>query len=104
VVPAIRADSRKVQSARAGRPATTGKSWAIKAVAIAADQAKRELAIVDKQLEALTSVRTLLERSEAPGTPHALAVVALDVVSAESERAFLTALIEQLSRFQENGK
>lgn len=71
---------------------------------LAAGQAKRELAVVDAQIASLTSARTVLERSEASGAPHSLALVDLDLVFAESERTFLSTLINQLSRFQENDK
>ena len=73
-------------------------------IVASAAQAKRELAIVDRQVAMLTSARESLEHSEAPGAPHALAIVDLDLVSADSEREFLTGLVASLSRFQENGK
>jgi hypothetical protein len=73
-------------------------------IAAGLTQTRRELTIVDRQVELLKSARTTLEHSEAPGAAHALSVIDLDVVSAESEQAFLTALIGQLSHFQENGK
>jgi hypothetical protein len=73
-------------------------------IAIGVTQARRELAIVDKQLEQLTTARASLERAEAPGAAHALSLVEIDIISAESEQTLLTELTAQLSRFQETAK
>lgn len=69
----------------------------------ATNQAKRELAIADRQLAQLGEVRASLATSEAPQAPHALAVVDLEMISVEADRVFLVALIGELSRLQENG-
>jgi hypothetical protein len=69
----------------------------------ATNQAKRELAITDKQLAQIGEVRSALAASEAPQAPHALAVVDLEIISLEADRVFLTALIGELSSLQENG-
>jgi hypothetical protein len=67
----------------------------------AATQARGELAVVEHSLTTLGTARAALEKSDAPGAPHALTVVELELVSIESDREFLTALLEELTRLQE---
>ncbi len=64
-------------------------------------QAKSELAITAKQRASLGELREALAQSEAPLTPHALAIVDLEILSVETERVFLVALVGELSRLQE---
>lgn len=66
-----------------------------------AARARRELAIVNDKLTALRTAKDALENSEAPQTPHALAVVELDIVFAESERTYLSELASELQHFEE---
>jgi hypothetical protein len=66
-------------------------------------QSKRELEIVDRRLGALNEARKLLATSEAPNAPHALAILDLDTILAEADRVFLTALVAELSKMEENG-
>jgi hypothetical protein len=71
-------------------------------VASAKEQATRELGIVEKQASTLGSARQTLASSEAPNAPQALGVIDLHIVLVESDRVFLAALIEELSRLEDN--
>ena len=66
-----------------------------------ANQAAREVAIVERRVAALSSSRTALASTDAPGAAHALALIELEVLAAESERVFLNALIEELMHLEE---
>ena len=60
------------------------------------EQARRELSLVDAQLESVTSTRITLERSEAPDVAFAVSLLTCDQWVAESDRIWLTAWIAQL--------
>lgn len=66
-----------------------------------ASQATREVAIVDRRIAVLTSGRAALSATDAPGAAHALALIELETITAESDRVFLKALIEALSHLEE---
>ncbi len=66
-------------------------------------QSKRELEVVNRRIAALRSARDTLATSEASGAPHALAIVDLDMILAEADRVYLTALVAELSKMEENG-
>ena len=72
-------------------------------VRVTSAQAAREVQIVDSKVASLAGARQSLEHSEATNAPHAMAVIDLELMSAESERVFLTALVSELSRLEENG-
>jgi hypothetical protein len=61
------------------------------------EQGRREADIVDRELAALASARAALEGSGAPGALHAAAVVTLESMLAGARRAYLTALVAELS-------
>lgn len=65
-------------------------------------QAQRELHIVESRAAALTAGRAALEGSEALKAAHALALLELELIAAESERTYLTELIGQLRNLEEN--
>ena len=67
----------------------------------AVQQARRELEILDKQAARVEQGRALLEGSEAPNAPQARTVIELESIFLESDRVFLTALVEELSRLEE---
>ena len=64
-------------------------------------QASRELQIVTSKLVTLKTARDALKGSESPNAPHAMAVVELELVGAESEQVFLTALVTELSSLED---
>lgn len=66
----------------------------------ATEQAKRELAIVDKQAAMLAADKQTIEQADPTSGHHALAVIALDSVLVESERVYLTNLINELARLE----
>jgi hypothetical protein len=70
-------------------------------VRIAAVQASKELQIVTSKLTTLKTARDALKGSESPNAPHAIAVVELELVGAESEQVFLTALVSELSSLED---
>jgi hypothetical protein len=63
-------------------------------------QAKRELAIVNKQASSLAASRAALEHSETANAAHALAVADLALIAVESDRVFLTAWVAKLDSLQ----
>lgn len=65
-------------------------------------QALGESAVVTSRVAALVSARQALSASESPNAPHALAVLDLEIIGAEAEVAFLTALISELSTIEDN--
>jgi hypothetical protein len=65
-------------------------------------QAQTDLAIVDKRCRTLHAARSALEESNAPGAPHACALVDLELLSLEADKTYLEALVDALARFQEN--
>lgn len=65
-------------------------------------EAKRDLAIVDEQATTLAEDVAALAHADAKDGPHALAMLELDQIGVETERIYLTALIHELARFQEN--
>jgi hypothetical protein len=70
------------------------------AVKSTAEAARRELAIVNSQLALLASDRSALEHADAPNAAQALALTSLDMILVESERTYLTTLVEELSRVE----
>lgn len=65
------------------------------------EQAKQELAVIDKRSASLEEMRVTLSRSDASHAPQALAVLDLNTILVESERVYLTALIDELTRLEE---
>lgn len=65
-----------------------------------ANQASRERAIVERRVATLTASQKALLSTDALGAAHALALIDLELVTAESDRVFLTALIEELSHLE----
>ncbi|HVH40990.1 MAG TPA: hypothetical protein VM925_01565 [Labilithrix sp.] len=71
----------------------------------ASAQAKRELAIVDKQAAMLVKDKESLEGSDSAGAAQALALISLDSILVESERVYLNTLITELARLEnDNGR
>jgi hypothetical protein len=60
------------------------------------EQARHELALVDAQLDSVTSTRQTLERSEAPDVAFAVSLLTCDQWVAEADRVWLTAWISEL--------
>ena len=69
----------------------------------AREQARRELAIAERTVSTLSSARLAVEKSEAPNAPHALAVLDLELIGAESERVFLSTLDKELAAIEGGG-
>lgn len=65
------------------------------------DQTRQELAVIDKRSASLEEMRAMLSKSEASSAPQALAVLDLNMILVESERVFLTALMDELTRLEE---
>lgn len=71
----------------------------------AAAQAKRELAIVDDQARLLAKDKATLEGTDSANTAQALALLSLDSILVESERVYLSTLINELARLEnDNGR
>lgn len=70
-------------------------------VRAAAVQTRSELGVVERSVATLRAAREALSKSEAPGAPHALALVELEILSIESDREFLTVFLEELGRLEE---
>lgn len=64
--------------------------------------AKRELQIVERAIEVLLADRAAVDQSDAPSVFYASAMLELELIGAESDRAYLTTLIRELSRVEEN--
>lgn len=68
-------------------------------LAAEARQAERELAITDKKLSTLATARAAVAGAEAaPNGPHALAVLDLEMIFAEADRVYLSALVTELGK------
>lgn len=65
-----------------------------------AGQAAREVAIVDRRLATLLASQKALLSTDAPGAAHALGLIELEIITAESDRVFLQTLIEELSHLE----
>lgn len=63
--------------------------------------ARRQLVLVEERLATLASARSSLDGADALLSPHALALIDLETIAAESERAYLSALISDLHAFEE---
>ncbi len=61
------------------------------------DQARRELEVVERESDFLTSTRTALEKSEAQGVAHVRDTMNIEQISLESDRIFLHAWISALA-------
>lgn len=72
------------------------------AIHAASVSANRELEILERQAAAIATAESALAESEAPNAPHARAVLGLDAIVVETERAFLRAYISELSRLESN--
>lgn len=60
-------------------------------------QARHELELIDTQLASIAATRATLERAESPNIELALALLTFDQLLAESEKAFLTSFIDELT-------
>ena len=67
-----------------------------------ADAARGELATVDKMASSMRTARAALEGSTAPNAPQAIATLDLDLLSLEADRTYLTTLIAELGKLEEN--
>jgi hypothetical protein len=67
------------------------------ALAAAREQARGELALIERDLEALGSTRRVLEQSEAPNVVQQREKLALDRMAIEAERAYLRAYVDALA-------
>ena len=65
-----------------------------------AAQAKRELAILEKQAAMLAADKAAVENADASNGALALALITLDTILVESERTYLTNLIAELARLE----
>jgi hypothetical protein len=65
-------------------------------------QAQRELAVLESRVSALNAGRAALETSDALKAAHALALIELELIAADSERAYLIELIAELRTLEEN--
>jgi hypothetical protein len=63
------------------------------------DQARRELAVLDRQVAMIASVRQTLQGSDAEGAGHALATLTLDQIVVEAEDIFLRSLADELTAY-----
>lgn len=64
------------------------------------EQAQKELALVDRQLEFLTRTRSALETADVALTAHARDSLAVEQMAAEAEQRFLRVLIETLTTIE----
>jgi len=65
-------------------------------------QATRELQVLELRVAALTAGRSAMEGFDAVKAAHALALLDLELIAAESERTYLTELARQLRTLEEN--
>lgn len=65
-------------------------------------QAARELQVLELRVAALTAGRAAMEGFDAVKAAHALALLDLELIAAESERTYLTELVRQLRTLEEN--
>lgn len=65
------------------------------------EQAQKELQVLDARTSALRAGRAALEGAEAGKAAHALALLDLELISAESERIYLTELLNQLRNIED---
>ncbi len=70
-------------------------------VRITLAQTRSELALVDSKMASLVASRKALASSEAPSTPHTLAVLDLERIATEAEQVFLSTLIFELSTLED---
>lgn len=66
-----------------------------------ASDARGQRAIVASRISALSAARQALVSSESPNAPHAMAVLDLEILTAEAENVFLTTLISELSTLED---
>jgi hypothetical protein len=63
-------------------------------------QTKRELEIVERQLAVLKNDRNIVSQADAANSVQALAIIDLDMILVESERVYLSNLLAELSRLE----
>jgi hypothetical protein len=66
----------------------------------AADAARQELASVERHVTTVAAAENALEGSEAPHAPHVRAVLELDRIRAESDRAYLESFVSELAHLE----
>lgn len=64
-------------------------------------QARRELKLIEGQLESIARTREALERAQSPNVAFAISLLTCDQLVAESERIYLAAFVETLSALLE---
>lgn len=64
-------------------------------------QAQRELQVLESRISMLNAGRAALENSDALKAAHALALMELELIAADAERAYLTELVAQLRTLEE---
>jgi hypothetical protein len=69
----------------------------------ALEQARGDLAIVDRDVAAIADTRLILDRSSAADVAHAQDTLSVETLLAESDRAFLRKWVEALSASLEDG-
>lgn len=68
-----------------------------------AEGARREVAVLDRELQRLAAARAALETSGASAAPHAIALTDLERIALEAERTFSAALVLELAPTQPDG-
>jgi len=97
----LEARSREIANARYEVPSQLERFR--KQVQAANRQAEQELAVVERSLSALRGTRAALaDHADAPAVANALAVTDLAITDGESDRVYLSALVERLSRSLES--
>lgn len=68
--------------------------------AVQREQAQKELALIDRQLEFVVKTKASLETVDVPLTAHAIDALAVEQIAAEAEQRLLRVLIETLTRIE----